>query len=313
MARDFWGVSTGRDYFHKPQPLGAYFRDKRCYYNDMTGKAFWNGTYVDGVPALYFPAWEEFMTLPVMVLQYGLGCMDRFFLEGDPAYLNKVSRVVEWMRRTILPDGSFDSMWNKGHKGVQFHSGNSCMVQGEALSFSLRVIQNQLVAEPALSNLAGRVPDMFSSMARSLDEGGTTLLDGDDLYLCEYCRTDNYVVLNGWIFAIFGLIDYVEYCQNSQANNFLQATLTTLAKMLSTYMLPNGWSYYDNKGRIASPFYHQLHISLLEALYRLTDKKQFYTTLMALRAANTLPNKARYTVVKVMDRITDKHVYATQG
>jgi hypothetical protein len=312
MARDFWSVSTGRDYFHQPQPLGPYFRDSRCYYNDLTGKAFWPGTYLDGVPALYIPAWGGYTTLPVMVLQYGLGCVDRFFLEGDRSYLNSVSRVVGWLLQSLLPNGSLDSRMNERLSCYQFHSSNSCMVQGEALSFSLRVIRNKLVDEPAISELAARVHDIFSSMATPLEKGGTALWEEDKVYLCEYCRLDNYVVLNGWIFAIFGLIDYFDYCKDPQVKGLLDVTLGTLRGALTAYQLRDGWSYYDNKRRISSPFYHELHVSLLDALYRLTNDEEFQTTLKSFRAASTFPNKAWYTVVKIRDRISDKNVYVTQ-
>jgi hypothetical protein len=248
-----------------------------------------------------------------MVLQYGLGCIDRFFLEGDRSYLDKVSRTAGWLLRALLPDGSLENRMDTRQRAYRFHSGNSCMVQGQALSFSLRVIRNQLIEEPAVSDLAARVHDMFSIMASPLDKGGTALWDEDDVHLCEYCRADNYVVLNGWIFGIFGLLDYVDYCKDDRARDFLQATLGTLGRTLGAYRLTNGWSYYDNEGRITSPFYHELHISLLDALYRLTNDERYHATLKSFRAANTWPNKVRYTAVKVMDRMTDKHIYVTQG
>jgi hypothetical protein len=313
MARDFWHVSTGRDYFHQPQRLGSYFRDRRCYYNDLTGKALWHGTNLDGLPALYVPAWGRSVTSPVMVLQYGLGCIDRFFVEGDRSYLDKVSRVVRWLLQALLPDGSLENRLHTGPRAYRFYSGNSCMVQGQALSFSLRVIRNQLVGEPAVSALAARVHDMFSIMASPLDKGGTALWENDDVQLCEYCRVDNYVILNGWIFGIFGLFDYVDYCKDDRAKDFLQATLGTLGRTLGAYRLPNGWSYYDNKGRISSPFYHELHISLLDALYRLTNDERYHATLESFGAANTWPKKVRYTAGKVLDRLADKERYVTQG
>ena len=95
------------------------------------------------------------------------------------------------------------------------------------------------------------------------------------MFLLEDCRKDHNLVLNGWIFAVFGLIDYLKYREDPQTAAFLKETLSTMVAVLPRYSLPNGWSFYDNDGRVSSPFYHDLHISLMDAMYRLTNENVF--------------------------------------
>ncbi len=43
------------------------------------------------------------------------------------------------------------------------------------------------------------------NMIKPIEESGTLAFDGHDVYICEYCRRDNTVALNGWICGVFGL------------------------------------------------------------------------------------------------------------
>lgn len=44
-------------------------------------------------------------------------------------------------------------------------------------------------------------------MLKPINHGGTSIYEGDDLLFAEYTHLP--VVLNGWIFAWWGLYDYV--------------------------------------------------------------------------------------------------------
>jgi hypothetical protein len=313
LARDFWRVSSGRDYFHGPQRVGAYFRDPRCYYIDFTPKADWHGAFVDEVPAIFVPALGRHLTQGVMVIQYGLGCLDRALLTGDPVALEGVRRVGEWIPRHLLPEGYLPNRYVDINPHEAFHSDNGALTMGEALSFSVRVIENRMLPEASLERLRDALRTMAASMIRPLEAAGTVLRREDDVYLCEFCRKDGYVVLNGWIFAIFGLRDYAQHSGDPEVRSTLEATLRTLLRALPGFLLPNGWTYYDNRRLICSPFYHAAHVELFDALHRLTGAPIVAGILERARAANGRLNRVRYTMVRAAAKLREKALVAGHG
>ena len=104
-------------------------------------------------------------------------------------------------------------------------------------------------------------------MLKSVEEGGTARYKGEDVCLCEY--TFKPLVLNGWIFSLWGLYDYYKFTGDEETHKKLSMTLDSLKKMLQIF--DRGyWSSYEESGKlIASPFYHNLHISQLKVMYKL--------------------------------------------
>ena len=77
-------------------------------------------------------------------------------------------------------------------------------------------------------------------------------------------------VLNGWIYAIFGLVDIFD-------TDFLHVTLKKLLYELPKYVNPNRpWSIYDSTGMPATTFYHRVVFEQLKILYALTKIDEFY-------------------------------------
>jgi heparosan-N-sulfate-glucuronate 5-epimerase len=309
LAKDFWAVVRGKDYFHRSQPLGAYFSDVRCYYNDLTAKADWTGHLIDDVPAVRIPALGRFITLPVTVVQFGLGSMDRYHLTGAQQDLNQVRSVIRWILNNLKPEGYFDNFTALLNPHERFFSNNHGMVQGETLSLCIRVVENHLVDSETADQLAHAIRAIAQNMVLPIEEGGTLLTVGNHFYLCEFPRTDRYVVLNGWVFGLFGLIDYLRYSGDSALAEYITALLRTFRTCLKDFLLADGWSYYDNHGRVCSPFYHSLHISLLDALHQLTGDQELAVVSNKMRAADTRVRRYWYTSLKVLDRLTDKWLY----
>jgi heparosan-N-sulfate-glucuronate 5-epimerase len=313
LGRDFLRYATGRDYARQPQGLGCYFRDARCYYNDLRGKSQWNGNRIDGLPAYSYATSLENVLLPIMVLQYGLGCIDCFFTTGKEEYLGDIRRVADWLLSHILADGYYNNRITERDQGNQYWSHNSSMVQGEALSFCTRAVQYRLVAPDTASELRVLMQRIFANMILPLENNGTAIRRGEDLFFCEFCRTDGCLVLNGWVFTYFGLHDYAECEQDEEARQTARATLQTMVKALPSFERADGWAYYDNKGRICSPFYQDLHIALMDALFRLTGVEAFHENMLRSIAANGVFNRVRYTVFKIRDKLLDKEAYGSAG
>ncbi|MBN1394462.1 MAG: hypothetical protein JW959_05525 [Pirellulales bacterium] len=306
LANSFGRYLLGKDYFHMKQGLGAYFTDPRCYYNDLRHKARWDGPYIDGVPALHLAATGRDVILPTMVLLHGLGNLDCYFLQDDASRLDGVHRVAEWMVRAILPEGYYDNHCRITSPAFEYYTNNSAMTQGLAISFATRAIRYELVDESLRSSLHGLSDRIVANMLLPAQRHGTSLHQGEDLYLLEFCRKDHNIVLNGWIFAVFGLIDYLQLVADDGVQAHLQATLGTMKRALPQYCLGNGWSCYDNMGRVSSPFYHDLHIALLDAMHRLTGEPEFEKYGKMFCGANRLFNRTRYTLRKIKDKLRDR-------
>jgi hypothetical protein len=313
LARDFVGVARGKDYFHTPQGLGPYFSDPRCYYNDLRSKADWNGLASEDVPLLYLPALRRTIQFPIMILQYGLGSFDRWVLEGDDVFRAQVCAVVRWIVNNLDSRGSFRNYFPQWMPTLAFHSDNSAMAQGEALSLLARAVRYDAVSG-ALQQEAESVADrIVANMLLPLNEGGTRCDREGSVYFCELCCVEPHIIVNGWIFALFGLQDYCDWKSDVLARTALETSLDTLQREVSCFLLPSGWSWYDNRGRIASPFYHHLHIALLEAQARLSNSLPLAEAVDQMRRGNTVWNRARYTAAKVKDKLLDNISYATSA
>lgn len=309
MVRDFWRILRGSDYFHYPDNPGNYFRDRRSYFVDFRRKASWHGEYRDGVPALFVPSLGRSVVFPGMVLQYALGVVDLYVETGDPRYRERATAVYRWLHAHVLPDGSFDNLVQLLHGRNRHLSNNSAMVQGEALSFLTRVIGADLAPSPAdATELLHRV---YENLVLPVDQGGTVLYDDPDVFLCEYCRIDRQVVLNGWIFAVFGLIDYARLTGRGDARLLIDRTIASLERHVGSFIRPDGWSQYDNRGRIASPVYQHTHVTLLSYLAALAGSQTLRDAADALTRGDTWRNRVRYTTIKILERLGDVESYTT--
>lgn len=102
-------------------------------------------------------------------------------------------------------------------------------------------------------------------MRTPIERGGTCWLAPEGLVLEEVPFMVPKTILNGWIFALYGLYDLAIADDSQEAQETLEATLSALLARLRMYDA-GFWSFYDTSGTLASPFYHRLHIAQLEAL-----------------------------------------------
>ena len=258
----------GGGYYHQPQPKGRFFaRDQLAgYYNDLRGKAFWQGARdSEGIP-FSRTSQGKHLYFPTTITQYGLGHFDLWLEGGGEEHRKAVFKVADWLVASQDECGGWDVF---GSLDIQVTNPYSAMTQGQAISVLLRAfLQTEMEAYLKSAKRA------LALTLTPLHQGGTTLYKGSDIYLEEAVTREQNTILNGWIFAIFGLWDYALSVGEESAKEALAATLDTLSGCLVRYDR-GWWSNYDRHGAIASPFYHRLHIALLEALYELTGRDVF--------------------------------------
>ncbi|MCK4794653.1 MAG: hypothetical protein KAV87_63570, partial [Desulfobacteraceae bacterium] len=114
---------------------------------------------------------------------------------------------------------------------------------------------------------------------KDVREGGVTNTDEEGhIWFEEYIVFPPTHILNGFIWASWGVYDYFLATGESIAEELFRQAIQTLIANLRRYDV-GFWSLYEQSGTrlrmLASPFYHQLHIVQLKVLYRLTKEDVF--------------------------------------
>lgn len=256
----------GKSVLHVNQGLGRCFSSGEVcgYYNDLTEK-------VTKLPILLetneLPYVKDekgnSILFPVAIFQYGLGAYDLYCLEQDERYLKKFFQCVHWATQHQENSGAWSNFFF-----IYPDNPYGAMCQGEGASLLIRAYKYS--GELTYLKAAQKA---IAFMLKPREDGGTALYRDNELVFLEY--THRPPVLNGWIFAIFGLFDLVHTVNKQEYSDELERAIRTLVKWLPQF--DGGyWSRYDLDGRIASPFYHNLHISLMQALYALTKNEEFH-------------------------------------
>lgn len=257
-------MMTGRSVFHVNQVKGELFKPGEIcgYFNSMIEKVTMQPEFLEkGKLPSYNNAKGETVFFPVSIIQYALGCNDLFLREKDNRYLDKMIECSDWIIGIQNHDGSIPNFVDD-KPDHPF----GAMCQGEAVSLLLRT--HKFTNDPKYLE-AARLAVQF--MVIDYRYGGTSQID-DGIYLLEF--TDSKPVLNGWIFSLFGLYDYVLFSNDAFYKSFLNKTIETLKKSLPLFDC-GYWSLYDLGKRFTSPFYHKLHIAQLDALYDATSDEVF--------------------------------------
>ena len=247
---------TGKSISHVNQGVGTCYSKTEVagYYNDLTEKVTRDNPDIL-VPKYHVDTGEE-IYFSIGIFQYGLAAYDLYLKSGEDTYKKKLLACADWAVDNQQNDGSWVtfSYENPEHP-------YSSMAQGEGISMLIRA---HIVTQDDRYLQAARKAKDF--MLRPIPDGGTTEYHNNDVLLYE--DTDNPVILNGWIFSLWGLYDYSKYTKENDAVSALAATLESLKKKLPDFDMKY-WSKYEDGKRICSPFYHKLHIAQLRVMYDL--------------------------------------------
>ena len=96
-----------------------------------------------------------------------------------------------------------------------------------------------------------------------------------DTWIEEYPLAKPACILNGFIYALFGVFDFYKKTGNDEAKKLWVKGITTLKHNLEKYNL-GCWSRYDLfDGMPATPFYNTVHVKQLNALFDITADQFF--------------------------------------
>lgn len=261
-----WGrMLIGKSILHVNQGIGKSFIPGKLsgYFNNLTEKVIKQPELLQSndLPFLTTEKGER-IQFPVAIFQYGLGAYDLYLQTNNSIYLNKFTQSVEWAMQTQKDSGAWCNFYY-----VYPDNPYGAMCQGEAASLLVRMYNHSRDAQYLEAAIKA-----VNFMLMSVNQGGTSIYEDDSIILLEYTHLQP--VLNGWIFALFGLYDVFLVTNREEIKIALDKTIHALKKYLSRFDT-GYWSYYDLDKKIASPFYHNLHIAQLEALYGITNDSQF--------------------------------------
>ena len=257
----------GTSVLHVNQDLGRRFAvgEVKGYFNNLTDKVTMEPDilYDDRLPQIDVGN-DKKVYFPVAIFQYGLGAYDLYLLKGENIYLKKFTQSLQWATEHQKKSGAWDNF-----SYIYPNNPYSAMAQGEGTSLLVRGYMN--TGQKCYLKRAKLAIDF---MLKPIEEGGTAFYEHEKLTLLEYTHLP--AVMNGWIFAFIGLYDFLlaSNCNNQRYSDLMEKTLNSLVMALPQF--DNGyWSMYDLDGRIASPFYHRLHIAQMSALYLITGNPVF--------------------------------------
>jgi len=282
--------------------------DLREYYMPFSQKASYK-TLLDEkqIPILDYHGTIGKQYNPIAIAQYGLGHCNIFFSKKNKDSLQIIQNVADWFVQKIEKNSYGIKVW---HHYFDFEYARllkspwySGLAQGQIISFLLRafkITENKLYLHTA--------KDAILSFKKDITEGGVIYKDKNNfLWIEEYITTPPMHILNGFIWAWWGLYDYCLLIDDPAIIKLKEELLNTLENKLFLYD-SGTWSLYDQSDKqipnYASPFYHKLHIVQLEIMYKLTNIDIFKETADKWQSyADSRYNKTKAFLFKVLFKL----------
>jgi len=268
-------------FWHEVPEVNEHFRPGELseYYMPFTAKADYPGQYdPNGIPLLDYHGKVGHQYNPIAIAQYGLGNYNLFCRTGDPERRRKFLVVADWMVTNLEQNTAGLSVWNH-HFDWEYRTPlkapwYSALSQGQGISLLVRA--HRETGNPTYLEAVQRA---FETFLRITDEGGVTYVDEEGYTWFEEAIVNPPThILNGFIWAAWGVYDYLLYTEDQEARRLFAEAVRTFRDNLHRFDA-GFWSLYEQSGTLmkmlASPFYHHLHIVQLQVMYRLTGEPIF--------------------------------------
>lgn len=232
-----------------------------------------NVTYIDvkDVDSVYFP---------ITIGQVGLAIYHTWLATGKEKDKQRFLKYADWFEANVTIDDTVGARWLTNVPLPQYHNPGpwqSAFSQSRAISILLRAYQ--LTGEKKYSNLAEKA---LLPYTYSVADGGVTSFTNWGPFYEEYTAELPTLVLNGMIFSLFGVYDFIRvFPQNKLSNRIFWDGIETLEKILPEFDY-HYWSKYNlckadwyPQHDLATINYQWLHIVQMEAIYKITKKEIF--------------------------------------
>ena len=259
---------------------------RRGYYIDLTSKA---------IKATWPPSWLGDGYGHVPLAQLGLGHFEQYAATGDEQQLMHARTAADYLVAAQFKGagpqlGGWRHSFPYAHRAPLDPPWLSAMAQGEAASLLARLAEETAEARYVEAAVLALRP-----MSVPVESGGVLgELDGLP-FLEEYPTTPQSHVLNGAVFALWGIRDVALLTKDAEIEKLHSGALAALDATCGRFDTGR-WSRYDlfpsPPQNVSSSFYHHLHISQLKALHSLygsdtfgdlADRFETYEARLALR------------------------------
>ena len=249
------------------------------YYMAFIEKADYRGPFdPDGIPQLDYRGEIGVQYNPIAIAQYGLANYNRWLATGDSGRRAAALRMADWLVDSIELNASALTVWHHHfdweYRDVLRRPWYSGLAQGQGISMLLRAF-----AETRERRYLESAKNAFETLVTPVAEGGTLWYwpDGDP-WIEEYIVDPPTHVLNGFMWALWGVHDYHLVTREERARVLFDAAIQSLAHRIRDYDL-GYWSLYELSGTrlpmLASSFYHRLHIVQLRCTHRMAPQDVF--------------------------------------
>lgn len=252
----------------------AFFKNKKLASNELNYQLKFDPhyhalTYLNFANAKSLHSGERSVTQDLIIaLTYYNECERNQDLNKD--YLLELLALLLKNKSVSKGDMIFyiNETYDKFDLNGTYYSG---IVQGKAASLLLRCFlftKNESYKIQAKKSL--------QSCWKSVEDGGVMInLPDNQIWIEEYPSPKPSMVLNGFLFYIIGLAEYVALTQDIEMQQKLEACLRSVLKWLPNYRLKNGLLYSMYRWNLCNVHYTGIMKYQFEHLYSLTNIKTF--------------------------------------
>lgn len=265
-----------------------------------------NKTYIDVID-------KDYVYFPISIGQLGLAVYHTYLETKVDKDRERFLKFVDWYYYHASIDDELGARWLTEVPLPQYNNPGpwqSSFSQSRAISVLLRGYQ--MTKEQKYADLA---EDALLSFTISVGRGGVTSFTEKGPFYEEYTAKEPTLVLNGMIFSLFGIMDFIRvFPENNRAKKIYDNGISTLINILPEFDL-GFWSRYNLCKAAwypqidpATVGYQRLHINQLEVLYQFSKIETFKTFAEIFKKQDKLINilkmyKLKYKSLKQLNRL----------
>jgi heparosan-N-sulfate-glucuronate 5-epimerase len=270
----------------------------QCFFGKADYRAHLDG---DGIPMLDYRGHVGVQYNPIAIAQWGLGNFNLYARTWQPERWNRTLLAADWLVRQLSPNAHGVPVWKHDfdweYRDLLRAGWYSALAQGQGISLLCRVHR-----ESRRDGYLEAASAAFRSLLLPVEQGGVSLPEGEDgTWLEETIVSPPTHILNGFLWALWGVRDYAVTTGATEAWRLHERCVETLRRHLDSFDC-GFWSLYEQSGTrlpmLASPFYHRLHISQLRITGRLLGMEKMSRTAERWQAYADDPSCARRALVQ---------------
>jgi hypothetical protein len=271
-SANYWHTITKCQISEKPNKIGKY-------YLDFSSKVSYPDIFTDNGIPLYSHFGQSHIINPIVVCQYAFGLFELYIRSGPGSteYRDKFLNQADWLVENSINWKSSGKVWNINYDIPEYGVTSpwiSSLSQGEAISVLTRA--NKITSDKTYISIAEKALAPFEV---SVADGGLVNRFNGNIVYEEYPSPLKTVgVLNGFIFALFGIYDLALINNSSRSQTLFNDGVHSLIKLLDYFDIDYWTNYYlfdFPKNYCSSYTYHRLVSEQLKALHIITGKEIF--------------------------------------